>query len=129
MDNATQKRENLTEKLNSLGEPRERSDRDFRKQTIMTIRTLLLENALLAFLAALCAKLQEPVSLECLLKLLFDRSAVGLETNYEIIYKINSDGLSAHYKRSLRDLIEGMNAMSLNCRGKPIRLNVAKIQT
>lgn len=129
LDNATQKRENLTEKLNSLGEPRERSDRDFRKQTIMTIRTLLLENALLAFLAALCAKLQEPVSLECLLKLLFDRSAVGLETNYEIIYKINSDGLSAHYKRSLRDLIEGMNAMSLNCRGKPIRLNVAKIQT
>ncbi len=94
----------------------------------MTIRTLLLDNALLAFLAALCTNLQKPISLECLLKVLFDRSAVALETNYEIIYKVNSYGLSAHYKRALNDLIEGMNAMNLNCRGKPIRLNVAKLK-
>lgn len=126
LDNATQRRENLTEKLNSLGEPGERSDRDFGKQTIMTIRTLLLDNALLAFLAALCENLQESVSLERLLKVLFGRSAVGVETNYEIIYKINSEGLSASYKRTLIDLIEGINVMDLHCRGKPIRLNMAK---
>ena len=128
LDNATQRRENLTEKLNSLGKPGERSDRDFGKQTIMTIRTLLLDNALLAFLAALCANLQESVSLECLLEVLFSRSAVGVETNYEIIYKINIEGLSAPYKRTLVDLIEGINAMDLHCRGKPIRLNMAKVQ-
>jgi hypothetical protein len=28
-------------------------DRDFRKQTIMTVRTLLLENALMSFMAVL----------------------------------------------------------------------------
>jgi hypothetical protein len=126
LDNATQRKVNLTEKLNSIGEPGERSDRDFGKQTIMTIRTLLLYNALLAFLVDLCANLQEVVSLECLIKVLFVRSAVGVETNYEIIYKINSEGLSAPYKRTLVDLIEGINAMDLHCRGKPIRLNMAK---
>jgi hypothetical protein len=37
----------------ALGSPKERADRDFRQQTIMTGRTLLLENALMAFMAAL----------------------------------------------------------------------------
>ena len=39
--------------VEALGSPKERADRDFRKQTIMTCRTLLLENALMAFMAAL----------------------------------------------------------------------------
>ena len=39
--------------VEALGSPKERADRDFRTQTIMTCRTLLLENALMAFMAAL----------------------------------------------------------------------------
>ncbi|MBF0201271.1 MAG: hypothetical protein HQK66_08150 [Desulfamplus sp.] len=124
LDNATQREEKLTEKLDALGEPRERDDRDFRKQTVMTIRTLLLENALLAFIAALCANLQTPITLECLLKLLFVRNAVCLETSYEVIYKVNSNGLSTHYKRTLISLIDGLKAMNLHCRGKPIRVKM-----
>jgi len=36
-----------------LGPAGQRADRDFRKQAIMTIRTLFLENMLRAFMAAL----------------------------------------------------------------------------
>ena len=41
----------------TLGTAGQRADRDFRKQTIMTIRTLLLENWLRAFMGALLATL------------------------------------------------------------------------
>src|SRR3989440_5751759 len=47
----------LTEQAVAIGPPRERADRDFRKQTIMTVRTLLLENALMAFMVVLCVLL------------------------------------------------------------------------
>ena len=39
------------------------ADRDFRKQTIMTVRTLLLENALMSFMAGLLVFLKTKVSL------------------------------------------------------------------
>ena len=44
----------LTEQAAAIGPPRERADRDFSKQKIMTVRTLLLENALMAFMVVLC---------------------------------------------------------------------------
>ena len=47
----------------ALGPPRERADRDFRTQTIMTIRTLLLENALTSFMAVLVGTLTLQVRL------------------------------------------------------------------
>ena len=43
---AQDKHAKLRAQDSALGPPRERMDRDFRKQTIMTIRTLLLENGL-----------------------------------------------------------------------------------
>ena len=58
----------------TTGLPRERADRDFRKQTIMTVRTLLLENALTSFIAVLLGHLNLKVSLDCLLRILFERS-------------------------------------------------------
>src|SRR6267143_3038388 len=60
----------LTEQAAAIGPPRERADRDFRKQTIMTCRTLLLENALMAFMVGLCEQLPTKVSLDCILRLL-----------------------------------------------------------
>ncbi len=80
------KRDKLTEQAEALGPPGQRADRDFRKQTIMTFRTLLLENALSAFLAALGAILPSKISLESLLGLLFERSGARVETPTELVY-------------------------------------------
>ena len=119
-----EKEQQLSEKLNQLGAPRERADRDFRKQTIMTIRTLLLENALLSFLSAVCASMQGQISLECLLKLLFERSGACLETPSEMTYWVCTTGLSVTYRNTLQKLVEGLCAMDLKCRGKPIRVRL-----
>ena len=54
---AKKKEEELRKKAASQGPVGERSDRDFRKQKIMTFRTLFLENALLAFVLALAAQI------------------------------------------------------------------------
>jgi hypothetical protein len=56
------KQARLTEQAAALGPPGKRADRDFRKQTIMTIRTLLLENTLRAFMVVLLGTLQTQVS-------------------------------------------------------------------
>jgi hypothetical protein len=56
----------LLEQACAIGPPQERADRDFRTQTIMTMRTLLLDNALMAFMVALCEPLPRKVSLDCL---------------------------------------------------------------
>jgi hypothetical protein len=70
-------RDHLREQA-AAGEPvGERADRDFRKQTIMTIRTLFLENTLLRFLAGLLGHLQVELSLESLLILLLSGAARG----------------------------------------------------
>ena len=52
----------LAQQASALGAPRERADRDLRTQTIMTCRTLLLENALMACMAVLLGHLQSKVS-------------------------------------------------------------------
>ena len=61
----------LAAQASALGAPRERADRDCRKQTIMTVRTLWLENALMAFMTMLLGHLQRKVSLPCVLHILF----------------------------------------------------------
>jgi hypothetical protein len=108
----------------ALGPPRERADRDFRKQTIMTIRTLLLENALTSFMAVLVGTLTIPVSLDCLLHILFERSGARMETDSQMIYWINTTGLSAAYQRLLTAVVAGLCAMDLRDQGKPIRVRL-----
>jgi len=110
--------------VEALGPPKERADRDFRKQTVMTCRTLLLENALMAFMAALLAQLPSKVSLECLLSLLFERSGACLESASEIVYWVNTTGLSRPYRRLLEEVVDGLGAMDLRHRGKPIRVGL-----
>ena len=112
----------LTEQACSIGSPRERADRDFRKQTIMTVRTLLLENALMAFMVALCGHLQSKVSLDCLLRLLFERSGVRMETVSQVVYWVNTAGLSLSYRRLLAEVVEGLCAMELRDQGRPVRI-------
>src|SRR6266705_1421283 len=61
---AQHKHDQLAAAAVALGPLGERADRDFRQQTIMTVRTLLLENALTSFMAVLLEFLKTPVSLD-----------------------------------------------------------------
>ena len=108
----------------ALGPPRERADRDFRKQTIMTVRTLLLENALMSFMAVLLGLFNRKVSLECLLKILFERSGSRVETDSQVIYWVNTAGLSVSYHRLLAETVEGLCAMDLRYQGKPMQVRL-----
>src|SRR4030095_15676291 len=108
----------------ALGRPKERADRDFRKQTIMTIRTLLLENALTSFMAVLSGLLTMKMSLECLLKILFERSGARVETDSQVIYWGNPAGLSGPYHRLLVEIVAGLCVMDLRYQGKPIQVRL-----
>ena len=114
----------LTEQASTLGPPRERADRDFRTQTIMTWRTLFLENALMAFMVALCERLQTKVSLDCLLRLLFARSGARLATASQVVYWVNTAGVSLPYRRLLSEVVDGLGAMELKEQGKPMHVRL-----
>ena len=73
----------------------------------MTVRTLLLENALMAFMAGLVGCLKTQVSLDCLLHLLFERSGACLETSSQVVYWVNTAGLSVPYRHLLTKVVEG----------------------
>jgi len=118
--NAKDKQDQIMGQAAALGPPGERADRDLRKQTIMTVRTLLLENALRAFMAVLLGTLQTQVSLERVLSLLFERSGARSETSSQVVYWVNTAGLSVPYRRLLTEVVEGLCAMDLRAHGKPI---------
>ena len=117
---AQYKQGQLAAQAAAVGPPGERADRDFRKQTIMTVRTLLLENALMSFMAVLVGCLKTPVSRDCLLHLLFERSGARIETSSQVVYWGNTAGLSVPYRHLLTKVVEGLCAMDLKDQGKPI---------
>jgi hypothetical protein len=121
---AQHKHDQLAAAAAALGPLGERADRDFRKQTIMTVRTLLLENALTSFMAVLLGFLKTPVSLDCLLKLLFERSGARLETASQVVYWVNTTGLSVPYHRLLAAVVDGLCAMDLREQGKPLHVRL-----
>jgi hypothetical protein len=106
------------------GAPKERAERDFRKQPILTCRTLLREHALMAFMVALLGNLQSKVSLACVLPMLLERRGAYLETASEIVYWVNTTGLSLPYRRLLEEVVDGLGAMDLRAQGKPIRVGL-----
>jgi hypothetical protein len=121
---AQQKHETRGTQAHALGPPQERADRDFRKQTIMTFRTLLLENALTSFMAMLLGHLTMQVSLESLLRILFERSGARMETDSHVMYWVNTTGLSSAYQRLLTAVVDGLCAMELRYQGKPIHVRL-----
>jgi hypothetical protein len=121
---AEQQQAKLTERVQAIGAPKERGDRDFRKQTIMTWRTLLLENLLMMFLGVLGGHLQSPVSLDCLLTLFFERSGSRMETVSQVVYWVNTVGLSLPKRRLLTQIVDGLNAMALTHQGKSIHVRL-----
>jgi hypothetical protein len=117
----------LSEQAETLGPAGQRADRDFRKQAIMTIRTLLLENLLQAFMVALLATLQTTVSLAQVFSLLFERRGACLETPSQVIYWVNTAGLSLSNRRLLREIVDGLCAMDLKDQGKPIHVRLKEM--
>ena len=114
----------LTEQAVAIGPPRERADRDCRQQTIMTVRTLRLENALMAFMVVLCGRLQTKVSLDCILRILFERSGSRMATASQVVYWINTAGLSLPSRRLLSEVVDGLCAMELQDQGTPMRVRL-----
>ena len=112
------------EQAATLGPAGQRADRDFRKQTIMTMRSLLLENCLRAFLGALSAMLMTKVSLPQVLRLLFERSGSRMETPSQVLYWVNSAGLSLSNRRLLSEVAQGVCAMGLQENGKPVSVRL-----
>ncbi len=122
VEQASADMEQAQQKLDALGPGQQRADRDFRKQLIMTIRTLLLDNLLQGFLGALLTVMSGTMSLESLMILFFERSGASLETETEYTYWIDTAGLSASYRKALVDIVAGLCVMNLRCHGKPIRV-------
>ena len=122
LSEAQQYEAHLQAQVDGFEAPKERADRDFRKQTIMTIRTLFLENLLQSFMAVLLSVLPKKVSLEQVLKLLFERSGSRIERDQTVMYWINATGLSSGNRRVLVEIVEGLSAMGLVERGKPVRV-------
>jgi hypothetical protein len=127
LKDAKGKQAKLSEQAAALGPAGQRADRDFRKQTIMTIRTLLLENLLRAFMVALLAGLQIQVSLEQVLRLVFERRGARMETPSQVVYWVNSAGLSLSKRRLLGEIVEGLCAMGLQDQGKPIHVRLKEM--
>ncbi len=124
LKDAKGKQANLSEHAATLGPAGQRADRDFRKQTIMTMRTLFLENLLRTFMAALLATLPIQVSLEQVLRLLFERRGARMETSSQVVYWVNTAGLSQSNQRLLGKIVEGLGAMDLQDQGKPIHIHL-----
>lgn len=93
----------------------------------MTIRTLFLENLLRAFMAALLVTLQTKVSLEQVLRLVFERRGARMETPSQIVYWVNTTGLSLSNRRLLGEIVEGLCAMDLQAQGKPIHVRLKEM--
>ena len=127
LKDAKAKHARRSEQASALGPTGQRADRDFRKQTIMTIRTLWLENMLRAFMVALLATLQTKVSLQQVLHLLFERSGSRMKTPSQVVYWVNTAGLSLPNRRLLREIVEGLCAMDLQDQGKPIHVRLKDV--
>jgi hypothetical protein len=64
------------------------------------------------------------VSLERVLSLLFERSGARMETLSQVVYWVNTTGLSLPNRRLLSEIVEGLCAMDLQDQGKPIHVRL-----
>ena len=69
---------------------------------------------------ALWGLLQTKVNLEMLLHLPFERSGARMETNSQVVYWVNTAGLSVPYRRVLTEIVNVLCALDVRDQGKPI---------
>jgi hypothetical protein len=75
-------------------------------------------------MAGLLVVLKTQVSLDCLLQLLFERSGTRMETATQVVYWLNTAGLSVPYHRLLAEVVDGLCAMDLREQGKPLHVRL-----
>lgn len=114
----------LTAQIETIGPVGEREDRDFRKQLIMTTRTLFLQNCLMAFLTTWLELAGITMGIDNLIEMLFSRTGSYIETKTAIIYQVNLKGLASTYKGKIKKLVKAYNEMGLSRNGKPIQLKM-----
>jgi hypothetical protein len=80
------------------------------------------EEYLNVFLDELSVYLKQKISLETLITLFFNRSGSMAETSSEIIYFLDTKGLSTSDRQTLADIVQAVTALNIKCQeGKPIR--------
>ena len=83
---------------------------------------LLRHRHLGAFVAVLLGMMQTKVSLEQVVRLLFERRGARMETPTQVVYWVNTAGLSLPYRRLLAEMVDGLCAMDLRDHGKGLRV-------
>jgi len=119
----------IKDDIEKNGPPKERADRDFRKQLIMTIRTLCLENYLMEFFNILLQNKNLEIGLDGFLNAFFDRSGSYYETTSKIIYHLDCDGLSKSLLSKIKAIINSYNDLKLTRNGKIIQVKIRGIPT
>lgn len=109
----------LEQKLEQVEEGKERGDRDYRKQSVMTFRTCLLENLLTKFLCVLFGGREWKAGIETWLELM-KRSGGYLEKTDGWEFWFDGQGLSDSYRRLLESLVLSVNKAGIEWEGKPI---------
>ncbi len=93
------------------------------EQSFLSFVTLDQERALKVFFDELSVHLRQKISLETLITLYFNRSGSLAETSSEIIYFLDTKGLSASDRQTLADIVQAVNAMNIKSKeGKPTRV-------
>lgn len=108
-----------------LGEPKQRADRDLRKQSIMTFRSLWLYNTIRTFFALISAFLSDPLDIGIGIELFLFRPGFLVETDSKLLYCLDDKNLSPKYQEILRQLVAGFNSISLVRRGKRLQVAIA----
>lgn len=121
------KEQKIKEGIEKNGPPKERADRDFRKQLIMTIRTLCLENCLMEFFNILLQNKNLKIGLDGFLNAFFNRSGSYYETTSEIIYHLKCDGLSKSLLSKIKVIINSYNDLKLTRNEKIIQVKIRGI--
>ena len=124
LDECKKNTEKIMGDIEAVGTVGARSDRDFRKQLIMTVRTCHLENSLMMFLSLLIELSGIKTGIDNLIEMLFERTGMYMETSSEITYWVNLKGVSVPYKNKIIKLAEAYNLMELSRGGKPVQLKV-----
>lgn len=113
LENTKARLKEIEQGIEKLGPPKTRRDRDFRKQGIMTFRTLLIENLLMAFISTLRELSSIELGADSIMELLFRRSGAMFETSSKIVYLVNVDGLSKQKRIVMLQLLDAMNKMGI----------------
>jgi len=76
----------------------------------------------MAFMAMLCEHLHTTGSLDCLVRILFERSGARMETPSQVVYWVNTAGVSLAYRRLLTEVVDGLGGMDVRHQGQPMRV-------